>query len=134
MNITSSVGITAVLALTVSCARAQVRPAEAQPQASTAAAPTGAGAPDRAAALARYVGDYEINGAIITIRAKGDALVRTMSGQADEVLRPVGRSETRFRVGVSTVELEFRPDQSGGMSLIIYAGKHQARGTRVRQS
>jgi len=132
VSITSLVGITAVLALTISCTRAQVRPAEAQPQASTAAAPTAAGVPDRAAALALYVGEYEINGNTMMIRAKGDALVRTMPGQGEEVLRPVGKS--RFRVGMTAVELEFRPDPSGGMAVIMYAGKHQARGTRVRLS
>ena len=132
MNITSSVGITAVLALAISCTRAQVRPAETQPQASTAAAPAAAGKPDRAAELARYVGEYEINGNTMMIRVQGDALVRTMSGQGTEVLSPVGKS--RFRVGSTAVELEFRPDQSGGMTVIMYAGKHQARGTRVRVS
>ena len=130
MNITASVGTTAVLALTISCARSQVRPAESQPQASTAAAPTAAGVAGRTEGLAQYVGQYQINGNIVTIRAKGDALVRTMSGQGEEVLRPVGKS--RFKVGMTPVEFEFRPDPSGGMTLIMYAGQHQARGTRMR--
>jgi len=133
VNITASVGLTAVLALTISCARAQARPAEAQPQASTGAAPTAAGVPDRQAMLARYVGEYEINGAIMTIRAKGDELVRAMSGQADQVLKAIGRSETRFRVGTSTAELEFQLDQSGkATTVMLRAGKHEARGARVR--
>ena len=133
MNITASVGITAVLALTISCAPAQVRPAETQPQASTAAAPTAAGVPDRQAVLARYVGAYEINGATMTIRARGDVLVRQMAGQADQVLMPIGKSETRFRVGTTPAELEFQSDKSGRVTLIMRAGQHEARGVRVRQ-
>ena len=133
MHITATVGITAVLALTIACAPAQVRPAEAQPQASTAAAPTAAGVPDRTAVLAQYVGDYNINGSTMTIRARGDGLVREMPGQPDEVLKPVGRSQTRFTVGTSSVELQFQPDKSGGVTLIMRAGQHEARGVRVRR-
>ncbi len=129
MNITASVGITAVLALTISCARPQVRPGEA----STAAAPAAAEGPDRNALLARYVGEYEMNGAIMTIRASGDGLIREMSGQPDQVLRPVGKSETRFRVGTTPAELEFQSDKSGRVTLIMRAGKHEVRGVRTRQ-
>ena len=133
MNITASVGITAVLALTISCAPAQVRPAEAEPQASTAAAPSAAEVPDRTAGLARSVGDYNLNGSTMTIRARGDVLVREMAGQPDQVLRPIGKSETRFTVGSSRTELEFQPDKSGGVTLIMRAGQHEARGVRVRR-
>jgi hypothetical protein len=133
MNITASVGITAVLALTISCASAQVRPAEAEPQASAAAAPSAAEGPDRKAVLAQYAGEYDMNGSIMTIRARGDVLIREMSGQLDEVLKPIGKSETRFRVGTSAVELEFQPDRSGRVTLIMRAGQHEARGVRVRQ-
>lgn len=117
MNITTSVGITAVLALTISCTPAQVRPPEAQPQASTAAAPTAAGVPDGTAGLAQYVGEYSINGSTMTIRSRGDVLVREMPGQPDQVLRPIGKSETRFTVGTSSVKLEFQSDSSGGVTL-----------------
>ena len=134
MNITASVGITAVLALTISCARAQVRPEEAQPQASTAAAPSAAEVPDRKAVLAQYAGEYNMNGAIMTIRARGDVLVREMPGQPSQVLTPIGKSETLFRVGTSNVELEFQPDKSGRVTLIMRAGQHEARGVRMRQS
>jgi len=133
MNITTSIGITAVLALTISCARAKARPTEAEPQASPAAAPTTAAAPTAAAALARYAGEYDVNGSTMTIRAKGDVLIRQMSGQVDQVLRPIGKSESRFRVGTTTHELEFRSESSGKMTLIWRAGKHEAQGVRVRQ-
>ena len=133
MNITASVRVTAVLALTISSGCAQARPAETEPQASTAAAPAAAGVPDRTAVLAQYVGEYNVNGATMKIRARGGRLVREMSGQMDQDLIPIGASGTRFRVGTTTQELEFQPGSSGRMTLILRAGQHEARGDRVRQ-
>lgn len=56
-----------------------------------------------------------------------------MSGQPDQVLEPIGKSLTRFRVGTSAAELEFQPDKSGRVTVIMRAGKHEARGVRMRQ-
>jgi hypothetical protein len=89
--------------------------------------------PDRTAVLAQYVGEYNINGSIMTIRASGDGLVREMPGQPDQVLRPIGKSNSRFTVGSSSVELQFQPDKSGGVTLIMRAGQHEARGVRLRR-
>lgn len=130
MNITTSVGIAAVLAFTISCASTKAGPMEAQPQASSAPAPAAAGVSDREAVFATYAGEYDINGAVTTIRARGDVLVREMAGQPPQELRPIGKSTTRFKVGTSQMELEFRPDQSGRVTLIMRAGRHEARGVR----
>jgi len=133
MNIATTIGVTAVLALTISCARATARPTDAGPQASPATTPMTAEVLDRTAGLARYAGEYDVNGATMKIRLKGDRLVREMSGQADQTLRPVGKSGSRFTLGTTTQELEFQPDGSGRMTLTFRAGKHEARGVRLSQ-
>ncbi len=67
--------------------------------------------------LERYVGVYEyIPGQMsrtdltITVRLKGDTLIRQM-GQGETVLTPM--SETRFRVGNTSLVTEFMVDDAG---------------------
>jgi hypothetical protein len=66
--------------------------------------------------LERYVGTYEyIPGQMqrtdlrIRVRLKGDTLVREMG--PDSVLTPI--SETRFRVGDTSLTVEFVVDEAG---------------------
>jgi hypothetical protein len=77
--------------------------------------------------LERYVGVYEyIPGQMqrtdlrITIRLKGDTLVREMGPEA--VLTPI--SETRFRVGHTSIMVEFVVDEAG-VTQILGSGFQQ---------
>jgi hypothetical protein len=79
------------------------------------------------AVLERYVGVYEyIPGQMqrtdlrITIRLKGDTLVREMGPEA--VLTPI--SETRFRVGHTSIMVEFVVDEAG-VTQILGSGFQQ---------
>jgi len=77
--------------------------------------------------LERYVGVYEyIPGQMqrtdlrVVIRLKGDALIREMGQEA--VLTPI--SETRFRVGDTSLMVEFVVDEAG-VTQILGSGFQQ---------
>src|SRR4051812_19628700 len=93
----------AVLSFTTACASGNAKPA-ATPQpgspAASSASATPAGEPrDLKAVLSKYVGEYDLNVFTVTIRLKGDSLIREVAGQPTYVLTPIRGSETRFRMG-----------------------------------
>ena len=113
-----SLATSAAIALSVLALTITVRPAEAQQQAS-ARVPK--------AVLERYVGVYEyIPGQMqrtdlrVVIRLRGDTLVREMGPEA--VLTPI--SETRFRVGDTSLMVEFVVDDAG-VTQILGSGFQQ---------
>lgn len=68
--------------------------------------------------LERYVGVYEYipgqmsrTDLIVVVRLKGDTLIRAMGGQRESVLTPI--SETRFKVGDTSLITEFVIDDAG---------------------
>jgi hypothetical protein len=78
--------------------------------------------------LERYVGIYEyIPGQMnrtdlrVVIRLKGDTLTRWM-GREETVLTPI--SETRFRVGSTSLVTEFVIDEAG-VTQVLGSGRHQ---------
>ena len=94
-----------------------------------AAAPMEAQAPVRvpASVLERYVGVYEyIPGQMqrtdlrIVVRLRGDTLIRQMGQEA--VLTPI--SETRFRVGHTSIMVEFVLDEAG-VTQVMGSGAQQ---------
>ena len=71
--------------------------------------------------LERYVGRYEFvpgqmkrTDLFMVVRLKGDRLTRQMTGGPQTVLTPI--SETRFRVGDTSLETEFMVDAAGGVT------------------
>ena len=133
MTSTRSVGVTVVvLALTSGCARANVEPTTAQPQAS---ATTAAGAvTEPKAGLERFVGEYNFGQFTATIRLRGGTLVRQVSGQQEQVLTPIGGSGNRFKLGNTPAELQFVIDKSGAVTGVVEGVEgHTKRGTRVQK-
>ena len=79
--------------------------------------------------LERYVGRYDYlpgqmkrTDLFIVVRLKGDTLIREMSGPG-VVLTPI--SETRFRVGSTSLETEFVVDPDGGVTQVMGWGYQQ---------
>ena len=71
--------------------------------------------------LERYVGTYEFvpgqmkrTDLLMIVRLKGDRLTRQMTGGPQTVLTPI--SETRFKVGDTSLETEFTVDAAGGVT------------------
>jgi hypothetical protein len=98
------------------------------PPAKPAASPVAVRVPR--SVLERYVGVYEfIPGQMsrtdlrIVVRLEGDKLVRQM-GQ-EEVLIPI--SETQFRVGNTSLRVEFVTDKDGGVTQVLGYGFQQLR-------
>ena len=110
-------------------------PRKSSGAAAPASSPTSPRAPAAAAArrvprrvLERYVGVYEfVPGQMqrtdlrVVVRLRGDTLTRWMGGQ-DHVLTPL--SETRFRVGSTSLTTEFVIDD-GGVMQVMGAGPQQ---------
>lgn len=79
--------------------------------------------------LERYVGRYDYlpgqmkrTDLFIVVRLEGDTLVREMSGPG-VVLTPI--SETRFKVGSTSLETEFVVDPDGGVTQVMGWGFQQ---------
>ena len=85
--------------------------------------------------LERYVGRYEFvpgqmkrTDLFMIVRLKGDTLTRQMTAGEEVVLTPI--SETRFKVGDTTLETEFGIDQAGGVTQVMGWGFQQLQAYR----
>ena len=138
MTITTSPRIAlGVMALTISCARANTPSTDPQPPATTAQSPTTAaeGARGPQAGLERYVGDYDFGQFRARIFLRGGTLVRQVAGQTAHVLTPIGGSRHRFKMGNTPAELQFTIDKSGEVTELVEGVEgHVKRGVRVRTS
>jgi hypothetical protein len=80
--------------------------------------------------LQRYVGVYEyLPGQMsrtdlkVVVRLKGDTLMRDIGWSHEDVLTPL--SETRFRVGDTSLVTEFVIDSAGGITQVMGVGSQQ---------
>lgn len=80
--------------------------------------------------LERYAGEYEYmpgqmsrTDLYVIVRLKGDALVGSGSGLKDAVLTPI--SETRFKLGSTSLVWEFEIDEAGSVMLTMGTGFQQ---------
>jgi hypothetical protein len=80
--------------------------------------------------LERYVGRYDFvpgqmqrTDLFIIVRLEGDTLVRQISAGPEAVLTPI--SETRFKVGSTSLETEFVIDPAGGVTQVMGWGYQQ---------
>ena len=77
--------------------------------------------------LERYVGEYVYTRAgppiVMTVRLRGDTLVRQISGEPAVVLTPL--SETRFMAGSASLVTEFVIDKDGSATQIMGSGDQQ---------
>jgi hypothetical protein len=89
--------------------------------------------------LERYVGEYEyLPGQMsrtdlkVVVRLKGDTLMRDIGGPHEDVLTPI--SDTRFRVGNTSLVTEFVIDHTGEVIQIMGSGSRQMKARRRQKS
>jgi hypothetical protein len=85
--------------------------------------------------LERYTGEYEFmpgqmgrTDISIVVRLRRDTLTRQITYQPEIVLTPI--SETRFRVGSTSLTVEFAIDESGGVTQVLGTGSQQMKARR----